>query len=77
MISHFPALCGHRPELRDSSAGEWDVASGAALVAHAGGTVTDIKGHPLRFNQRNVKLEGLIADNTILHAALMKVAPKP
>ncbi|MGD0120302.1 MAG: 3'(2'),5'-bisphosphate nucleotidase CysQ, partial [Candidatus Binatus sp.] len=56
---------------------EWDVASGAALVAHAGGTVTDIKGHALRFNQRNVKLEGLIADNTILHAALMKVAPKP
>jgi len=56
---------------------EWDIASGAALVAHAGGTITDIKGRPLRFNQRDVKLEGLIADNTILHAALMKVAPKP
>jgi hypothetical protein len=24
-----------------------------------------------------VKLEGLVADNTILHAALMKVAPHP
>ncbi len=56
---------------------EWDIASGAALVVEAGGTITDIKGHELRFNQRNVKVEGLIADNTILHAALMKIAPKP
>ena len=56
---------------------EWDIASGAALVAEAGGTITDIRGRALRFNQRDVKLEGLIADNTILHAALMKVAVKP
>ncbi len=56
---------------------EWDIASGAALVAEAGGTITDIKGRALRFNQRNVKLEGLVADNRILHAALMKVAPQP
>jgi myo-inositol-1(or 4)-monophosphatase len=56
---------------------EWDIASGAALVIEAGGTITDIKGREIRFNQRNVKLEGLIADNTILHAALMKVAPHP
>jgi myo-inositol-1(or 4)-monophosphatase len=55
---------------------EWDIASGAALVEAAGGAITDIKGHPLRFNQRDVKLEGLIADNGILHSALMKVAPK-
>jgi len=56
---------------------EWDIASGAALVIEAGGTIADIKGREIRFNQRNVKLEGLIADNTILHAALMKVAPHP
>ncbi len=55
---------------------EWDIASGAALVAEAGGTITDIEGHALRFNQPDVKLEGLIADNTILHGALMKVVPK-
>ncbi|MGA3228363.1 MAG: 3'(2'),5'-bisphosphate nucleotidase CysQ, partial [Candidatus Binatus sp.] len=54
---------------------EWDIASGAALIIEAGGTITDIKGREIRFNQRNVKLEGLIADNTALHAALMKVAP--
>ncbi len=56
---------------------EWDIASGAALLTEAGGTITDIKGRGIRFNQRNVKLQGLIADNTILHAALMKVAPAP
>ena len=56
---------------------EWDIASGAALVAEAGGTITDIKGREIRFNQRHVKLEGLVADNTALHAALMKVAPHP
>jgi myo-inositol-1(or 4)-monophosphatase len=55
---------------------EWDIASGAALVQAAGGTITDIRGRALRFNRRDVKLEGLIADNGILHAALMKVAPK-
>jgi myo-inositol-1(or 4)-monophosphatase len=55
---------------------EWDIASGAALVVEAGGTITDIKGRALRFNQRDVKLEGLIADNSVLHGALMKVAPK-
>ncbi len=56
---------------------EWDIASGAALVIEAGGTITDIKGREIRLNQRIVKLEGLIADNTALHAALMKVAPHP
>jgi myo-inositol-1(or 4)-monophosphatase len=54
---------------------EWDIASGAALVAEAGGTITDAAGHALRFNRPNVKLEGLVADNTILHAALMEVVP--
>jgi myo-inositol-1(or 4)-monophosphatase len=56
---------------------EWDIASGAALVLEAGGAITDIKGRAIRFNQRNVKLQGLVADNKLLHAALMKVAPKP
>ena len=56
---------------------EWDIASGAALVLEAGGAITDIKGRAIRFNQRNAKLQGLVADNKLLHAALMKVAPKP
>src|SRR5216684_1123057 len=56
---------------------EWDIASGAALVIEAGGMITDIRGREIRFNQRSVKLEGLIADNRILHPALIKVAPHP
>ena len=54
---------------------EWDIASGAALIMEAGGVITDIKGREIRFNQRSVILEGLIADNRILHRALVKVAP--
>jgi myo-inositol-1(or 4)-monophosphatase len=54
---------------------EWDVASGAALIQVAGGTVTDIDGKPLRFNRRNVALKGMVADNGLLHAELMKLAP--
>ena len=56
---------------------EWDIASGAALIVEAGGVITDIKGREIRFNQPSVKLEGLIADNRILHRALVKVAPHP
>jgi myo-inositol-1(or 4)-monophosphatase len=53
---------------------EWDVASGAALIVEAGGTVTDIGGNPVRFNQKQVKLEGFIADNTLLHRELARLA---
>jgi myo-inositol-1(or 4)-monophosphatase len=56
---------------------EWDIASGAALIIEAGGTITDIKGREIRFNQPSVKLEGLIADNGLLHRELIKVAPHP
>ena len=43
---------------------EWDIASGAALVV--GGGRHDHRqqaGREIRFNQRDVKLAGLIADN--------------
>jgi myo-inositol-1(or 4)-monophosphatase len=53
---------------------EWDIASGAALVLEAGGTITDIHGHVIRLNQKQVKLEGLIADNAILHSQLTQLA---
>lgn len=53
---------------------EWDIASGAALIAEAGGRLTDIDGNAIRFNRRNVKLHGLIASNGILHGAVEKLA---
>ncbi|HVN29020.1 MAG TPA: 3'(2'),5'-bisphosphate nucleotidase CysQ, partial [Candidatus Binataceae bacterium] len=54
---------------------EWDIASGAALIIEAGGTMTDIDGKPMRFNQKVTKCAGMIASNGILHDALMEVAP--
>ncbi len=54
---------------------EWDIASGAALVLEAGGSITDIEGKPLVFNKPRTKLEGLVASNGLLHEALMKIAP--
>ena len=55
---------------------EWDIASGAALIAEAGGRITDIRGREIRFNRRDVRLEGLIADNGLLHAALLRMIKK-
>jgi myo-inositol-1(or 4)-monophosphatase len=52
---------------------EWDIAAGAALVMAAGGAVSDIRGREIRYNQRHVTLEGLIADNGVLHDSLVKL----
>jgi len=52
---------------------EWDIASGAALLAEAGGVMTDIHGDPIRFNRKHVKLDGFLAAGPALHAALGKL----
>jgi myo-inositol-1(or 4)-monophosphatase len=46
---------------------EWDVAAGAALCMAAGLRVTDILGSPLRFNQPEPEVRGLLVANTALH----------
>lgn len=50
---------------------EWDVCAGAALITESGGCVTDRYGKPLRFNQRDTRLPGIIASNGRLHAAIV------
>jgi myo-inositol-1(or 4)-monophosphatase len=55
---------------------EWDVASGAALIAEAGGVMTDIHGRPMRFNRRSVKLDGFVAAGPKLHAILSRLVVK-
>ena len=52
---------------------EWDIASGAALLAEAGGVMSDIHGHPIRFNRKHVKLDGFVAAGPALHAALSRL----
>jgi myo-inositol-1(or 4)-monophosphatase len=50
---------------------EWDICAGTALIAEAGGRITDRFGKPLSFNQRETLLPGIIAGNSLLHAAMV------
>jgi myo-inositol-1(or 4)-monophosphatase len=47
---------------------EWDVAAGAALCLGAGLRVTDVFGEPIRFNQRDPHVRGLLVAAPALHA---------
>ena len=49
---------------------EWDVAAGALLVEAAGGVVTDLGGRPMRFNQRDTLIGGVIAAGPGTYAAI-------
>jgi myo-inositol-1(or 4)-monophosphatase len=40
---------------------EWDVAAGALLIAEAGGTISDGRGHDLTFNRREPRYRGIIS----------------
>lgn len=50
---------------------EWDVAAGAALVESAGGFVLTLDNSPLRCNQRNPLLSGLLAGGPFLRDPLL------
>jgi myo-inositol-1(or 4)-monophosphatase len=62
----FDAMATFRPTW------EWDVAAGALLIAEAGGTVTDGRGRPLRFNAATPQTAGILTAGRDLHAALLK-----
>ncbi|HYD46951.1 MAG TPA: 3'(2'),5'-bisphosphate nucleotidase CysQ [Terriglobales bacterium] len=50
---------------------EWDVCAGAALILAAGGRMTDCFTKPLRFNQADTKLPGLIACGPALYEPIV------
>jgi myo-inositol-1(or 4)-monophosphatase len=50
---------------------EWDVAAGAALVESAGGFVATLDNAPLRCNNRNPLLTGLMASGPFLRDSLL------
>lgn len=50
---------------------EWDIAAGALIVAEAGGNITDRTGAPLRFNNPDPKLNGVVAAGKPLHRDLV------
>lgn len=50
---------------------EWDIAAGALIATEAGARVTDRDGAPLRFNNPEPLLPGVITAGAPLHADLM------
>jgi myo-inositol-1(or 4)-monophosphatase len=54
---------------------EWDVVAGAALVQSAGGFVRTLDNAPLRANNRNPLLSGLVAGGPFLHEELFAALP--
>ncbi|KUJ85411.1 3'(2'),5'-bisphosphate nucleotidase CysQ [Ruegeria marisrubri] len=49
---------------------EWDIAAGDLILREAQGKCTDRSGKPLRFNNPNPRLNGVIAGGTGIHALL-------
>ena len=56
---------------------EWDVAAGAALVESAGGFVATLDNVPLRCNNRNPLLSGLLACGPGLKSELLQLVREP
>ena len=52
---------------------EWDVAAGVALIESAGGLVRSLAGSPLRFNNRNTLLPGLVASGPGLQQEIVSL----
>lgn len=50
---------------------EWDIAAGALIVTEAGGGATDRRGAPLRFNNADPRLDGVVAGGAHVHRALL------
>ena len=51
---------------------EWDVAAAALILSEAGGQVTDRAGAPLRFNQPEPVVRGLVAATPALHGEVAR-----
>ena len=62
---HFDAMLTLRPSW------EWDIAAGDLILREAGGICTDRTGTPLKFNNPQPLLNGVVAANPKLHSALI------
>lgn len=51
---------------------EWDIAAGDLILREAGAVTGDRAGRDLRFNNRLPQVDGVVAGNAALHAALTK-----
>ena len=50
---------------------EWDIAAGALILTEAGAACTDRTGGPLRFNNPDPRLNGVVAGNRDIHQQIM------
>ena len=50
---------------------EWDIAAGTLIVAEAGGTCTTATGAPLRFNNPDPRVDGIVAGGPMVQRALI------
>jgi myo-inositol-1(or 4)-monophosphatase len=46
---------------------EWDICAGVLLVEEAGGRCVDLNDSPFSFNRAHPKVNGIIADNNLIH----------
>ena len=51
---------------------EWDIAAGDLILREAGAVTSDRTGQPLRFNNAEPLLNGVVAANPTLHPAILK-----
>ncbi len=57
-------------------ASKWDTSAGQIILEEAGGKITDIKGNPLNYNQKNLAWESsFIASNKALHNSILEIIP--
>lgn len=50
---------------------EWDICAGVGLIQAAGGTCVDLFDQPIRFNQPQPQVPGIIGDNGRLHGEIV------
>jgi myo-inositol-1(or 4)-monophosphatase len=50
---------------------EWDICAGALLVLEAGGSCVDLDDEPFLFNRPFPKVNGIIADNRLIHQEVL------
>jgi 3'(2'), 5'-bisphosphate nucleotidase len=53
---------------------EWDICAMHAVVAEAGGSMTDLRGAPMRYNQAKTLNDGFVASNGRIHEKLVEMA---
>ena len=51
---------------------EWDICAGVFLVQESGGCCVDLDDQPITFNRPYPKVNGIIADNNLLHDEILK-----